>query len=1472
MQRASAYLRRWLGLLPVLLAAVVFAIAWSPTARAQTPTPTLDENASGTYYIVGFPDTTSNQLDSRYPNNRVRGEATLWIFSAVTNKVKVTGYGGASTVLNLEAGKFKTFTLTASPVIDVINAVSRKTFKVESDFPIVLYCYFANIQSLEAWTPAPVETWGTEYYAACVPGEIVNEIGIAGETEIPSTPKPGSANILVIAAYDNTKVSITPAGGNRFVGGPQTSVTLNEGEAYQVQSMVDTSADADRQPDLAGSSILADKPVAVISGNTRVQVVVDEVGLKNNAYKNMITEWMSPTEQHGKKFVYLPTWDNHRPGIGSSAERKREFARIYNTSGKPAPMKGYYLSPGGTSKVNFTAPGIKRDTIGEFAFGQPSAVYFETETPAMAMMHSSGIVKFNGSTPCFRGIPCLSYSSWAPYMVEMVPREQWVKFAPYYAPTNPGSMLHFISAVTDTVSMRSIVMQDGSPFPFTRRIPGTDLIWGSRSVTAGNDNWLMSKDTGTFTGVAFGLQEGGEEYRPGATKKKDGSKGVIAGGGGNGAPDAAHPCEYEEYNAVSYGYPLAPSRKVLKPADTLRIDTVMDCSELTITIRAINSNPVGLRSITLDPTSVDNAKLVAVNPLRLSDIIGKSQCTVKVVAIDPLKNASATIIIKDRTGKITKVYFKYEAEYVTTNPADSISFGSVNVGTSSDKDLTFTNPLTRDIKLEDILLAIGREYSIKDVQPRKPKTTIAPGETFTITVSVKPSEDNQRYVDTLKIKLGCVTVPIVLITETSRPCIYVGDLNFGQFLVGDGPKTLDLEVTNRGTGPLVFVDPVVTFPSADYSVPQSEKDQLKAQGLKPNESFTLHVTFTPPGVVGVYNITAHFFTNSTCIRDSSIWRAIVSKPGPRITDYDWKEQWLVTTNTCTKNPLGQYESLIYVYNRGDFDVTIKSLTLVDQDATDGYFKLDNSVRATSIQPGDGVRKDSTQTLLQKVLFLPKDERPYSCRAMLITTADGVKEDTIYSVLSGVGIESHGSIGGTRFDTAQFIPPMAPVTKRVVLRAKQTRPLTITGLQVSDPVSFSISPATLAKIPTTLQPGDSLDVDIQFHPDRAGEKSATVYFIGDHARCDDSTAPISGYTFTRGVVITNIDYGSKLTCGIDTQAVTLTNTGSEPLIVKGWTLNDPERPPVFTEVQDGRNNAALDTIQPNETKRVWVVFEPRRVGTFNATMNFDIKTLKDTAVIGPPALITGSGYIVTVHARIDTNHSGAPGAIVETPVILEESLDEAKLDRFFIGVLYNNKMMRMHNGTLAQEDIDAMTKGTLVEGWTLQIVEADHPEGEYLAVLTAPPGRYLQGTGKLLNPVFQLFLGTIDKGKISFYILPVGKQCARVIPSPGLARLDSVCGLNLRLIESSGFAYSLNQNKPNPFNPSTDITFSLGLDGPTKLVVYDASGKKVATLVDGMMKPGTYQVTWDASSFPSGLYYYRLESGVWTRTNSMILRK
>lgn len=85
-------------------------------------------------------------------------------------------------------------------------------------------------------------------------------------------------------------------------------------------------------------------------------------------------------------------------------------------------------------------------------------------------------------------------------------------------------------------------------------------------------------------------------------------------------------------------------------------------------------------------------------------------------------------------------------------------------------------------------------------------------------------------------------------------------------------------------------------------------------------------------------------------------------------------------------------------------------------------------------------------------------------------------------------------------------------------------------------------------------------------------------------------------------------------------------------------------------------------------------------------------------------------------------------------------------------------------------------------------------------------------------------------------------------------------------------YALYQNYPNPFNPETNIKFQTSESGDVRLTIFDILGKKVSTLVNEHLSPGTYEVTWTASSFPNGIYYYRLETNDYSSTKKMILIK
>jgi hypothetical protein len=85
-------------------------------------------------------------------------------------------------------------------------------------------------------------------------------------------------------------------------------------------------------------------------------------------------------------------------------------------------------------------------------------------------------------------------------------------------------------------------------------------------------------------------------------------------------------------------------------------------------------------------------------------------------------------------------------------------------------------------------------------------------------------------------------------------------------------------------------------------------------------------------------------------------------------------------------------------------------------------------------------------------------------------------------------------------------------------------------------------------------------------------------------------------------------------------------------------------------------------------------------------------------------------------------------------------------------------------------------------------------------------------------------------------------------------------------------YSLNQNYPNPFNPGTNLTFQVPKEGFVSLKVYDVLGREVATLVNEVKRAGTYEATWNAAGFGSGVYFCKMQSGAFAETRKMLLMK
>ncbi len=144
-------------------------------------------------------------------------------------------------------------------------------------------------------------------------------------------------------------------------------------------------------------------------------------------------------------------------------------------------------------------------------------------------------------------------------------------------------------------------------------------------------------------------------------------------------------------------------------------------------------------------------------------------------------------------------------------------------------------------------------------------------------------------------------------------------------------------------------------------------------------------------------------------------------------------------------------------------------------------------------------------------------------------------------------------------------------------------------------------------------------------------------------------------------------------------------------------------------------------------------------------------------------------------------------------------------------------------------------------------------------------QYVYGIGKILDGLWY------QPGVTNWMEL---KGC--VINGNLMGDTNTFVGIN-QINSESPEKFELSQNYPNPFNPVTKIKFQIPASVETSrwyvlVLIYDALGRKVTSLVNQQLQPGTYEVSWDASAYPSGVYYYKLESGSFTETKKMVLIK
>jgi len=162
-------------------------------------------------------------------------------------------------------------------------------------------------------------------------------------------------------------------------------------------------------------------------------------------------------------------------------------------------------------------------------------------------------------------------------------------------------------------------------------------------------------------------------------------------------------------------------------------------------------------------------------------------------------------------------------------------------------------------------------------------------------------------------------------------------------------------------------------------------------------------------------------------------------------------------------------------------------------------------------------------------------------------------------------------------------------------------------------------------------------------------------------------------------------------------------------------------------------------------------------------------------------------------------------------------------------------------------------------------------------------RDLTSTGKFTlhknEPMDIIVAYTVGRGSDALNSITTARETVEYIHEEYERNFSTIVGVDEEEKEELPSSFTLYQNYPNPFNPTTKIIFTIPnvvdanfASTTTKLVVYDILGREVKTLLNKPMQPGQYEVQFDGSNLPSGVYLYRITSNEFSQARKMMLIK
>ena len=1296
----------------------------------------------------------------------------------------------------------------------------QRAIHIYADQPLVVYCVIRYHWTSDGFLAIPVSSLGKEYIVA---GWNVDAMFNA----VWRYKLPNMAGI--VGAYDDTRVRFT-LGGNvmtRTAGGMRPGQSkefiLQKGDVWLV------STDAD-EADLSGSKIIANKPVALVTGNMCNNIPT------GNQWCDYTVEMDLPTFTWGLDY-FVPKVPNRK-----YSSIIRIFAKEPNTNiFKDGRQIGQIKTAGGTEGNAFL-------TMRMVPFDVESrSVVVSGDKPIGVTLYNTGIQEDGYPRP-----------NSDPFVMVMTPFQQYQKEITFCTPGIMGAQgfpENYLNLVYETDEYG--MMPDD--YEFAKVQSGVFKWTKLRSKFPGQDELFIKEIAGKkFAAKTITL--------PGDGVYKIRAKHLFA----------AYSFGYSDFD--SYGFPTSAALADLEKPDT-------NCPVPTYTMECDGTVKGAIVTDMPDDSKIrSNLAMIFMDDFEsynytfeyLPFIAGETRTTTwELKVIDPMQDAQATLVFADRRGNDTTIVVKYYAVKLGIIPKKH-DFGLLKLNDNKvSYDFEVVNESeTAPALVSEIKLQLNTQNYELDLLGETLPKWLGPKATLPFKVWFDPKEMGD-FRDSIGVGDTCVfAYKSEVRAKVSEPQIEVSDIDFGVRSTIDPVITKEFTLTNPGKSTLTitrYEGPSLPEYTAVLPAVDGNGDLVEPITLEPGDVKMYEVSFKPT-TVNTFNDEIVFFSDADKIDSICLITGRSVEPGLRTRDYDWKKV-RIDRPTFPRGPYQPNIPTVWFFNDGTQDVTITDMqvNVISGDGSAFIFHRSDFVNLT-ISKGDSV--------VVPVTFQPTAVGEYQIELVFENNAgiEGVK-----SILKGVGIlprlrTRDYNFGTTIVNDFTNIQTQTIEIENVSYEWQDTVYIQDLVASPNGGIQEDMSgwgsegfryDKSALNMPVLLNPGEMLTFDAEFVASKVGLSRASVSTVSEAE--SEVTSNWTGTGYSQSMELTG---GSSYICvGSEEEIVcTVTNSGSGEITVGPLRLSpitsflnfkqpNPWNQPVTIPAHETRNVVLTFTPNAVVNDRIYLVVPSSIQGNELDSVAIDVRSVHFIA--------TTSSHVL----RPDPNRSWPQiGDVVPCNITFRRDNGDiamAEVDKLDITVRYNGGIFKLQP--------ESVKIGSALNGFEIQNLKINDQMGIFTLEIVSPTQQMINTDGEILTFRFSTFLptdkDTTDVSPIYQETYASGNACIEIRHEQDTVELQPTCVYDLRWIATSGVQYSLSKITPNPVDGSgTEVEFSVGLEAYTEIGIYNTLGELVAKPVSGIIKPGEYSFTLPVKDLPSGAYHVRMISGPFSKTRELIIRK